>query len=109
MVPKILNDESEMGRKEMLLFGKTEELDYLNIVVTSHEIVSQCNSEIKYQRLLRLTEACMSKSKVDQFSQDEGSGPSQICNLFLHIYELSILFSECGILIERDQICGWVT
>jgi hypothetical protein len=66
MVPKILNDESEMGRKEILLFNKIEELDYLNTLVTSNEIASQCNSEVKYQRLLlRLTETCMLKSKVN--------------------------------------------
>jgi hypothetical protein len=64
-VPKILSSESEMGRKEILLFRKIEELDYLKILVTSHEIMSQCNSEIKCQKLLRLTEASISGSKVN--------------------------------------------
>jgi hypothetical protein len=65
MVPEIFSGESEMGRREMLLFSKIEELAYLKTVVTTHGIMSQCISEIKYLRLLRLTEASMSKSRAN--------------------------------------------
>jgi hypothetical protein len=112
MVPTILSSESEMGRKEILLFSKIEELNYLKTVVTSHEIMSQCNSEIKYLRLLRLTRSKHVKIKgqycVDQFFQDQGSS-TLICNLYLHIFHVSMLSLGFEMLIEKDQIFGWTT